>query len=61
MTCADGHTYDRSALEAWFQSGKKTSPWTNEEITTFELVSNAVVKRNKIVVWNGSTEKKGIL
>ena len=54
VTCADGHTYDRSAIEAWFRSGKTTSPWTNEEMTTFELVSNKVVKR-KIAVWNGSS------
>ena len=54
MTCADRHTYDRSAIEEWFQSGKTTSPWTNEELTTFELVSNEVVKQ-KIAVWNGSS------
>ena len=34
--------------------GKTTSPWTNEELTTFELESNEVVQR-KIAVWNGNS------
>jgi len=38
VTC-DGHTYERSAIEAWFRS-KNTSPITNEALESKALIPN---------------------
>ena len=40
----DGHTYDRSSIEAWLKTGKKTSPKTNEALPSLKLVANHAVK-----------------
>jgi hypothetical protein len=37
---ADGHTYDRSAIEKWFADGHSTSPSTGCELGTLLLVPN---------------------
>ena len=37
VICADGNTYERSALEKWFNHGKRTSPTTNEILVHFHL------------------------
>ena len=40
----DGHTYDRSSIEAWLKTGKKTSPKTNAPLPSLTLVPNHAVK-----------------
>ena len=40
----DGHTYDRSSIEAWLKTGKKTSPKTNEALPSTTLYPNHAVK-----------------
>lgn len=40
MKCSDGFTYEQSAIEEWFSSGKNTSPMTNEELEDMELTPN---------------------
>ena len=40
----DGHTYDRSSIEAWLKTGKKTSPKTNQPLPSLTLVPNHAVK-----------------
>lgn len=36
----DGFSYERDALEEWFERGKYTSPMTNLEISS-EIVTNS--------------------
>ena len=40
----DGHTYDRSSIEAWLKTGKKTSPKTNAPLPSTALYPNHAVK-----------------
>jgi hypothetical protein len=40
----DSHTYDRSSIEAWLKTGKKTSPKTNEPLPSTTLLPNHAVK-----------------
>ena len=46
---SDGHSYDRTALETWFESGKRTSPSTNLPITR-TLTTNWNLKQ-QIQTW----------
>ncbi|PRP74462.1 hypothetical protein PROFUN_06591 [Planoprotostelium fungivorum] len=41
---ADGHTYERSNIVAWFQRGNRTSPVTNAPLDSFTLIPNRRVK-----------------
>ncbi|KAA6426501.1 MAG: U box, partial [Trebouxia sp. A1-2] len=43
VVAADGHTYERQALQAWLQH-HSTSPITGEHLTHRHLVDNAVIK-----------------
>lgn len=43
VICADGHTYERVAIEQWFQQ-RSTSPLTNQELCSLELVPNYALK-----------------
>jgi len=38
--CTDGHTYERSAIIAWFAKGKTTSPITNQVLPSLETFPN---------------------
>lgn len=40
----DGHSYEKSALEAWFASGHRSSPLTREPWGNFVLIPNRVLK-----------------
>ena len=42
---ADGHTYERKAIQAWFDRGNKTSPRTNEELENLKLVPNFALRQ----------------
>ena len=44
VICADGHTYEREAIERWLQSGNKRSPLTNEVLKNRELVPNHAMR-----------------
>lgn len=41
---ADGHTYERSAIEDWFRRGNKTSPMTGEELKHTQLIPNHIIR-----------------
>ena len=41
--CADGHTYERAAIERWFQT-RTTSPLTGEELESKHLVKNHALR-----------------
>lgn len=43
VVAADGHTYERKAIEAWFTS-HATSPMTNEPLLHLMLVPNILVR-----------------
>jgi len=38
VMCADGQTYERSAIEQWFDTGSATSPATGEVLASLNLV-----------------------
>ena len=45
VTTADGHTYERVAIEEWFATGSRTSPTTNEPLTSTLLIPQHTVKK----------------
>lgn len=47
VVAADGHTYERRAIEEWFRRGRRTSPMTNEPLPHINLVPN-IALRNMI-------------
>lgn len=40
----DGYSYERSAIESWFQSGKLTSPMTNQLLPSVKVRPNIALK-----------------
>ena len=50
VNTVDGQTYERYAIQDWFNQGKTTSPMTNEELVSTRLVSNRALKQ-RIVAW----------
>ncbi|XP_046846057.1 WD repeat, SAM and U-box domain-containing protein 1-like [Xenia sp. Carnegie-2017] len=44
VIAADGHSYERKAIESWMLSGKLTSPMTNKPIKHSNLISNTTLK-----------------
>ena len=44
VTAADGHTYDRFAIEEWLKT-HRTSPMTNEVLSSQALVPNVALRR----------------
>jgi uncharacterized protein len=45
VICADGHTYERTAIQKWFNSGKSTSPMTGMKLENLTLIPNILVKQ----------------
>ena len=43
VVAADGHSYERTAIEHWFDIGRHTSPKTNEPIDT-RLIPNVQLR-----------------
>ena len=52
VMCSDGHTYERSAIENWFQANttSATSPMTNERLESRGLLPN-ITLRKAIAEW----------
>jgi len=44
VMAADGHTYERSAIERWLSSGHRTSPVTNAVLTSRNLLPNYAIR-----------------
>jgi NADPH-dependent 2,4-dienoyl-CoA reductase/sulfur reductase-like enzyme len=44
LMAADGNTYDRSSIEAWLKTGKKTSPMTGAPLSHLGLAPNNLVR-----------------
>ena len=43
VIAADGHTYERAAMQQWLQQ-HKTSPVTGASLAHFRLISNVIIK-----------------
>ena len=52
----DGHVYDRSSIEAWFNDGKLYSPVSDERIESTLLVPNHPL-RSKIMEWKAANRR----
>ncbi len=52
VVAADGFTYDRHAIEEWFDGGHRTSPMTNESLENTRLVPNRTLRAE---IANGRT------
>jgi hypothetical protein len=44
VIAADGHSYERSAIEKWFQEGKNLSPITGERMNSRSLIANHALR-----------------
>ena len=44
VLAADGHTYERRAIEEWLSTGHSTSPVTNEPLPHRMLTPNHMVR-----------------
>ena len=44
VSCSDGHSYERDAIENWFNTGNITSPKTNMRLENRELLPNHTLK-----------------
>ncbi len=44
VLAADGHTYEKSAIEDWFAKGKSKSPITGVKLTNNNLIINYNLK-----------------
>ena len=44
VVCADGHTYEKAAIEAWFLEDKSTSPKTGLALDSKHLVPNFAIR-----------------
>ena len=44
VVCADGHSYERDAIQQWFDTGHRTSPITNEELETMVMYTNHALR-----------------
>ena len=44
VVCADGHTYERRAIEEWLRAGKRTSPVTGKRLPSVTTVTNFALR-----------------
>ena len=44
VICADGHTYNRSSIEHWFQLGNNLSPLTGLPLDNLQLIPNIALR-----------------
>lgn len=55
----DGHTYERAAIETWFDSGSMMSPLTGEQLSSRTLRPNVALK-NVIHIYQKVWQPEGI-
>ena len=44
VIAADGHTYEKCAIEQWLATGARTSPTTNEPLASLVLLPNHAIR-----------------
>jgi len=59
MTC-DGHIYEWSAIERWFQQGRRTSPLTNCRLQSLECIPVTPLRRAIEAFLNSKPEVLGL-
>lgn len=47
VLAADGHTYERAAIELWLQAGQRVSPMTGELLSNLSLIPNYIVRQTQ--------------
>ncbi len=52
VVTADGHTYERAAIEAWLEQ-HDTSPLTNERLPHRQVVPNMLVRAQLLALREG--------
>uniref|UniRef100_A0A6C0E6Q6 U-box domain-containing protein n=1 Tax=viral metagenome TaxID=1070528 RepID=A0A6C0E6Q6_9ZZZZ len=57
VICSDGHSYERSAIQEWFDRGNNTSPKTNVRLSNRNLIPN-IALRQAIEAYNKLLEAK---
>ena len=45
VSTADGHTYERAAIERWLSKGKRTSPLTGAVLESTALIPNHALRK----------------
>lgn len=55
VICADGITYERAAIEAWFAKGHVTSPMTRQNLAHMTLIPNLALRNTIEAMRAGST------
>ena len=56
---ADGHSYQRSEIEKWFDTGRRTSPMTNNALQSRVLTPNHSLK-SQIKDWQGRSNPQWV-
>eukprot|EP01047_Picozoa_sp_COSAG01_P079417 COSAG01_NODE_15060_length_1379_cov_1.307031_1_plen_235_part_10 len=56
---ADGHSYERSEIEQWFGTGKRSSPMTNGAMASTVLTPNRQL-RSQISEWQGRSNAQRV-
>lgn len=44
VVAADGQTYERACIQQWFDTGKRTSPYTLAQLSDTRLTPNYSIK-----------------
>lgn len=57
ITLADGHSYERSAIEGWLREGIRVSPTTGLDLKNMKLVPNRAL-RDAILEWVGEHARR---
>lgn len=55
VICADGITYERAAIEAWFARGNTTSPMTRQNLAHMTLIQNLALRNTIEAMRSGPT------
>eukprot|EP01047_Picozoa_sp_COSAG01_P096564 COSAG01_NODE_27044_length_696_cov_0.993300_1_plen_207_part_01 len=58
VCAADGHSYERTAIETWFRT-KQTSPMTNDAMASTVLTPNRLLK-SQIGEWQGRSSAQWV-
>jgi len=45
VVALDGHSYSRGAIQDWFRQGRLSSPCTNEQLASDQLVPNHSLRK----------------
>ncbi len=57
LTC-DGHSYERSSIEAWFKQGSNTSPMTALPLPSLRLIPNHALRQLALLLYPLTKEEE---